>query len=60
MLKQYFLDQGEKPFRSSQIIEWLYRHQIDTLDEMTNIKKDLTNLIHYTNYNKNIPSCEII
>lgn len=39
MLKQYFLDQGEKPFRSSQIIEWLYRHQIDTLDEMTNIKK---------------------
>jgi len=39
MLKDYMINMGEKPFRSSQIIEWLYRHQIQSFDEMTNIKK---------------------
>ena len=40
MLKNYMIDLGEKPFRSSQIIEWLYRFKIKSFDEMTNIKKD--------------------
>ena len=39
MLKDYMISLGEKPFRSSQIIEWLYRKQIKSFDEMTNIKK---------------------
>lgn len=40
MLKDYMINMGEKPFRSSQIIEWLYRKRIKSFDEMTNIKKD--------------------
>ncbi len=39
MLKDYMINMGEKPFRSSQIIEWLYRKKITSFDEMTNIKK---------------------
>ena len=39
MLKDYMISLGEKPFRSSQIIEWLYRKKIKSFDEMTNIKK---------------------
>ncbi len=41
MLKEYWLSKGEKPFRASQIIEWLYRHQITSFDEITNMKKSL-------------------
>lgn len=41
MLKQYLISLGEKPFRSSQLIEWIYRHKISSFDEITNIKKDL-------------------
>ena len=40
MLKQYLISLGEKPFRSSQLIEWIYRHKISSFDEITNIKKD--------------------
>ena len=39
MLKDYMLSLGEKPFRSSQIIEWLYRKGVSSFDEMTNISK---------------------
>ncbi len=41
MLKEYWLSKGEKPFRASQIIEWLYRHQITSFDEITIMKKSL-------------------
>lgn len=40
-LKQYFIDNNEKPFRSTQIIEWLYRHKITDFGQITNIKKDI-------------------
>lgn len=40
MLKDYLISVGEKPFRATQIIEWLYRHKVKSFDEMTNIKKD--------------------
>lgn len=39
MIKSYLIENNEKPFRSSQIIEWLYRHKVSSFDEMTNIKK---------------------
>ena len=37
--KSYLLSKGEKPFRSTQLIEWLYRHKINSFDEITNMKK---------------------
>ena len=40
-IKNYFLSIGEKPYRSTQIIEWLYRKNAKSFAEMTNIKKDL-------------------
>ena len=37
--KSYLLSKGEKPFRSTQLIEWLYRHKISSFDEISNMKK---------------------
>ena len=39
MLKEYWISKGEKSFRAPQTIEWLYRHQITSFDEITNMKK---------------------
>ena len=39
MFKKYLVDMGEKPFRSSQLIEWIYRHKISSFDQITNMKK---------------------
>ena len=39
MFKKYLIDMGEKPFRSSQLIEWIYRHKISSFDQITNMKK---------------------
>jgi 23S rRNA (adenine2503-C2)-methyltransferase len=40
-LEKYFVDQGEKKFKASQIFEWLYQHRVKKFEDMTNIKKDL-------------------
>ena len=39
--KSYLLSKGEKPFRSTQLIEWLYRHKINSFDEISNMKKNI-------------------
>ena len=39
MIKDYMISLGEKPYRSSQIIEWLYRKKVKSFDEMSNISK---------------------
>ncbi len=39
-LEQYLLLMGEKPFRATQIFEWLYKKNVKSFDEMTNIKKE--------------------
>jgi len=40
-LKQYFINKNEKPFRSIQIFEWIYRHEIRDFSMMTNQKKEI-------------------
>ncbi|MCR4616985.1 MAG: 23S rRNA (adenine(2503)-C(2))-methyltransferase RlmN [Lachnospiraceae bacterium] len=40
-LKDSLAEMGEKPFRAGQIYEWLHKKCIRSLDEMTNISKDL-------------------
>ena len=43
--KEYLVNMGEKPFRSSQLMEWFYRHKISSFSSMTNIsKKFITHL----------------
>ncbi|RMH22273.1 MAG: 23S rRNA (adenine(2503)-C(2))-methyltransferase RlmN [Gammaproteobacteria bacterium] len=40
-LGQFFADLGEKPFRASQVIQWIHRHGVTRFDDMTNLGKGL-------------------
>lgn len=40
-LEAYFTAMGEKAFRASQILKWIYQGGVDTFDEMTNLSKSL-------------------
>lgn len=40
-LKQEMKDMGEKPFRTEQIVKWLYQERVETFGEMTNLSLDL-------------------
>ena len=39
-LEEKLVCMNEKPFRATQIFEWLYRKNVKSFDEMTNIKKE--------------------
>ena len=39
-LSEYFKTIGEKPFRATQVFEWLYKKRVDNLNEMTNLGKE--------------------
>ena len=36
-LKEQCIEMGEKPFRATQIWEWLYREKVTNFQEMTNL-----------------------
>jgi 23S rRNA (adenine2503-C2)-methyltransferase len=40
-LKDVIVSMGEKPFRAKQIFTWIHKHQVENIDEMTNISKAL-------------------
>ncbi|MGE6631353.1 23S rRNA (adenine(2503)-C(2))-methyltransferase RlmN [Bacillus sp. NPDC077027] len=40
-LKEWLKEQGEKPFRATQIFEWLYEKRVASFDKMTNLSKEL-------------------
>ncbi|MFT5258515.1 MAG: 23S rRNA (adenine2503-C2)-methyltransferase [Saprospiraceae bacterium] len=40
-LEAFFLEIGEKAFRATQIIKWIYQNGVTDFDEMTNISKSL-------------------
>ncbi|MBW2209111.1 MAG: 23S rRNA (adenine(2503)-C(2))-methyltransferase RlmN [Deltaproteobacteria bacterium] len=40
-LVQFFVEQGEKSFRASQVMKWIYGQGVSDFDAMTNISKDL-------------------
>ncbi len=44
-LEEYFIEHGDKKFRASQIFDWLYVKRVKTFDEMTNLKKDIIELL---------------
>ena len=37
----FFVSIGEKPFRATQVLKWLYQEQVTDFDEMTNLSKAL-------------------
>ena len=39
-LEEYFINNNDKKFRATQIYEWLYRKNITSFDEITNVNKD--------------------
>ena len=39
-LEKYFIGIGDKGYRATQIIEWLYRFEVRSFSEMTNQKKE--------------------
>ncbi|CAM5187191.1 putative dual-specificity RNA methyltransferase RlmN OS=Ureibacillus acetophenoni OX=614649 GN=rlmN PE=3 SV=1 [Ureibacillus acetophenoni] len=40
-LKDWLQENGEKPFRATQIYEWLYEKRVKTFEEMSNLSKPL-------------------
>ena len=44
-LEEYFLSHNDKKFRATQIYDWLYRKNVTSFDEMTNLKKDVIELL---------------
>lgn len=41
----WFIEHGEKKFRATQVWEWLYRKRVTHFSDMTNISKELINLL---------------
>ncbi|MGQ8948752.1 23S rRNA (adenine(2503)-C(2))-methyltransferase RlmN [Bacillus altitudinis] len=40
-IKDWLKEHGEKPFRATQIFEWLYEKRVTSFDEMSNLSKEL-------------------
>jgi len=47
-LKQFFSDHGEKPFRSTQLLKWIYHRGISDFEAMTDLSKSLRTLLTST------------
>jgi len=45
-LENYFLNIGEKKFKATQVYEWLYRKEVKSFDEMTNLSKETINKLN--------------
>ena len=44
-MEEYFLSLGSKKFHAKQLFSWLYEKRIDNYNEITDIKKDLLDII---------------
>ncbi|MGR8980422.1 MAG: 23S rRNA (adenine(2503)-C(2))-methyltransferase RlmN [Gammaproteobacteria bacterium] len=40
-LAAFFTELGEKPFRATQLLKWIYQEGVDEFDDMTNLSKPL-------------------
>src|SRR5690554_5912128 len=40
-LREFFVGFGEKPFRSDQVMKWVYHYCVDDFEQMTNLNKPL-------------------
>ncbi len=56
-LKSFFVDLGEKPFRATQLLKWIYQEGLNDFDQMTNLSKSLRT---YLNEHCYIKAPEII
>ena len=44
-LENYFINKNEKKFKGQQVFDWLYRKRVTSFDEMTNLKKEVIDLL---------------
>ena len=44
-LKDFLKEKGEKAFRANQVYEWLWKKHVNSFEQMTNISKELRNLL---------------
>ena len=44
-LQAFFVGLGEKPFRATQLLKWIYQEGITDFDQMTNLSKSLRNYL---------------
>ncbi len=44
-LENYFLNINEKKFKALQVYDWLYKKRVNSFDEMTNIKKEILEIL---------------
>lgn len=44
-LEEFFINIGDKKFRAIQLFEWLYLKRVNSFDDMTNIKKDILDIL---------------
>ena len=44
-MEEYFLANGDKKFHASQLFTWMYQKKIHSLDEVTDIKKEMLDKI---------------
>lgn len=51
-LHKLIIELCEKPYRAKQIYEWIWKHGVHSIDEMTNLSKDLKQKLN-TNYTLN-------
>ncbi len=47
-MEAFFAQMGEKPFRASQVMKWIYHYGIDDFDAMTNLSKALRERLRTT------------
>ncbi len=40
-MQEFFISAGEKPFRATQVIQWIHQYGVDDFDAMTNLGKEL-------------------
>jgi 23S rRNA (adenine2503-C2)-methyltransferase len=40
-MQEFFVGIGEKPFRATQVIQWIHQYGVDDFDAMTNLGKEL-------------------
>lgn len=40
-LGEFFVQTGEKPFRSKQMIQWLFQHRVEAFDQIKNLSQEL-------------------
>lgn len=40
-MQDFFIGRGEKPFRATQVIQWIHQYGVDDFDAMTNLSKEM-------------------